>query len=722
MKRMNLNFLCLVIFCLACAKPSAAFADLDSNHWAYSQITSLAQGGFVTGDENNNFSPYQSVSVAHFSTMLSNAFYGRTLAQEKGTDFEQWWEPYVKATYKRSGYNNTEIGEHYAATSSWGDYPTANLSRYDMAAMICALLEDRNLPALTEEQIINACDSIVDDIYWSYRKVVATAYHYGFLSGNPDGTFGGNQTVNRAQSAVVLSALLDSNLVIQENVSNYPVVEQKPSTDSDLNFEVEVDTNSLHTYVTQMFVLVNQVRAEYGLPALVLDLKLCALAQYKSDEMSELNYLDHTSPTYGSFENLLALNTIYASSARENLARGQYTPQEAMDELMASTNHRNNILSAESGKIGIGFTEDGFYWAQHFTDPSATTGDLNYDGDLDGSGTINPYEDYYGLLIPFFSYDNYYKLGYLYSEKTIQIPIENTGNVPLTLGNIALSGGDANAFVLTSAPSLIPVGGTDYIQLKVVAGLPVGSYSTTVTISHEKLSTQSQYIYIMVAEDTAPPADYVPPAEQEPFPEDATAPEETLTQNDYRVVLQGTSSSSFVVESVENSAWYYQNYQETRVVVSFTSPIPEGVELAEIPVITSYFGATVTEAKLDLNRTQLYITFQGLPYSGNYVLLQIAFQSGYRAVLKPTPISLAVLINGEEVSSTIASPYPLNIGDTLEVVLPAIYEDKYQIQISNESGTVLMPNNAASGDYGDRSSGIFTVVSNDFYIGVAELS
>ncbi len=48
----------------------------------------------------------------------------------------------------------------------------------------------------------------------------------------------------------------------------------------------------------------------------------------------------------------------------ENLARGQRTPEEAMEDWMNSPGHRRNILSNRFDEIGIGIS--GNYWVQDF--------------------------------------------------------------------------------------------------------------------------------------------------------------------------------------------------------------------------------------------------------------------------------------------------------------------------------------------------------------------
>lgn len=57
------------------------------------------------------------------------------------------------------------------------------------------------------------------------------------------------------------------------------------------------------------------------------------------------------------------------SSAGENIAAGQSSPQNVMDSWMNSPGHRKNILNPDFEYIGVGLARGGsygIYWAQEF--------------------------------------------------------------------------------------------------------------------------------------------------------------------------------------------------------------------------------------------------------------------------------------------------------------------------------------------------------------------
>lgn len=116
----------------------------------------------------------------------------------------------------------------------------------------------------------------------------------------------------------------------------------------------------------QVIQLTNQERAKHGLPALKPDWELSRVARYKSQDMHDRRYFDHTSPTYGSPFTMMQNFGINYTRAAENIARGQATAQAVVKAWMNSPGHRKNILNAEYTHIGVGYVKDGNYWTQMF--------------------------------------------------------------------------------------------------------------------------------------------------------------------------------------------------------------------------------------------------------------------------------------------------------------------------------------------------------------------
>lgn len=124
--------------------------------------------------------------------------------------------------------------------------------------------------------------------------------------------------------------------------------------------------SSVVNFESEVVRLVNEIRVSRGLKALTHDWQLSRVARYKSQDMSDLGYFSHTSPTYGSpFEMMKSFGITYRT-AGENIAKGYSTPKAVVDAWMNSPGHRANILNSSYTHIGVGYVTSGNYWTQMF--------------------------------------------------------------------------------------------------------------------------------------------------------------------------------------------------------------------------------------------------------------------------------------------------------------------------------------------------------------------
>ena len=130
--------------------------------------------------------------------------------------------------------------------------------------------------------------------------------------------------------------------------------------------KINIPTNEQASVEQEVVKLVNAERAKEGLPALKEDWELSRVAKYKSQDMHDKNYFDHTSPTYGTPFTMMKNFGITYKSAGENIAKGQQSATEVVNAWMNSAGHRANILNKNYTHIGVGFVKDGNYWSQMF--------------------------------------------------------------------------------------------------------------------------------------------------------------------------------------------------------------------------------------------------------------------------------------------------------------------------------------------------------------------
>lgn len=124
--------------------------------------------------------------------------------------------------------------------------------------------------------------------------------------------------------------------------------------------------SSTTAYEAEVVRLVNQRRAEHGLKPLSQDWQLSRVARYKSQDMKDLGYFSHTSPTYGSPFQMMKSFGISYRTAGENIAKGYASPEAVVNAWMNSPGHIANILNSTYTHIGVGFVSSGNYWTQMF--------------------------------------------------------------------------------------------------------------------------------------------------------------------------------------------------------------------------------------------------------------------------------------------------------------------------------------------------------------------
>jgi len=131
-------------------------------------------------------------------------------------------------------------------------------------------------------------------------------------------------------------------------------------------------------YEQQVVELVNQERKIRDLPPLKRVDLLDEAARYHSADLGQDNYFDHDSYDRVAGElNFVCLwwariQTYYSNVRAENIAAGYQTPASVVAAWMDSPGHRNNMLSAYSDEIGVGYYSGSgqynTYWTQDFGD------------------------------------------------------------------------------------------------------------------------------------------------------------------------------------------------------------------------------------------------------------------------------------------------------------------------------------------------------------------
>ncbi|WP_129689362.1 CAP domain-containing protein [Gottfriedia acidiceleris] len=145
-----------------------------------------------------------------------------------------------------------------------------------------------------------------------------------------------------------------------------PTTPSKPTTPSTETPSTPSNSASLSAYESKVVDLTNAERTKAGLKPFTVNATLSKTARLKSQDMTDKNYFDHTSPTYGSPFDMMKQFGITYSYAAENIAKGQKTPEEVVTAWMNSAGHRANILNPNLTQIGVGYDSRSNAWTQQF--------------------------------------------------------------------------------------------------------------------------------------------------------------------------------------------------------------------------------------------------------------------------------------------------------------------------------------------------------------------
>ena len=396
------------------------FSDVPQDHWANPYVEAMTQKGVVTGVGNGRFNPDGNLSTAEFAVMLTQAFCPEAVAgpEEGGA----WWEPYLDAAWSAGYLIDTTAGFSYIdgiwdvtyTDGTWNeDVVTEPMTRYDMAQAMYNTVVAEGMALPTDEQREAAQAAIGDfaSIPEDYESAVVAMYALGYLSGvNANGDFGGESTMTRAQSCVVMSKLLGTEVETTpetpdegtaggtgdttpaeepetpaEDAGTGTETPEKPETPDEGtaggtagSTPVEEETpaedagsepaDTVAAYEQEVFDLVNQIREENGLEPFVYNETLAETARAHSQDMIDRNFFDHTNPDGKSPFDRMRDNGLSYSMAAENIAVGYPSPEAVVEGWMNSEGHRANILGG-CEELGVGLAlggSYGYYWTQCF--------------------------------------------------------------------------------------------------------------------------------------------------------------------------------------------------------------------------------------------------------------------------------------------------------------------------------------------------------------------
>lgn len=176
-----------------------------------------------------------------------------------------------------------------------------------------------------------------------------------------NGTYTGYFTLHNSDDKVVLIGIektfwvriiVGSGTIIPTASGTNPTQSGNITTGGGVSANCSYSQNA--GYVNQIASLINEERANAGLPALTINSQLAASAQGHAADMACNNMISHTGSD-GSSAHSRILASGYASSYSEEIIYGGGGPQAAMSWWMNDQIHRDAILNPRSSEMGVGY-------------------------------------------------------------------------------------------------------------------------------------------------------------------------------------------------------------------------------------------------------------------------------------------------------------------------------------------------------------------------------
>ena len=231
-----LSLLLALALCAGLSAPACAagFSDVPAGHYAASAIDSCVAKGIASGYSDGTFKPGNLVTRAQFCVMLVRAFYPELYKAYDTPEAraQGWFVPAVETLYNRDPEMDPLVGTSFEGSHLNASVMSQPISRYDMAQVMSGVITDyaQWLDIRVSDSQRTSIDGKIGD--WSrvpqqYQHAVSECYSLGILTGQSDGTFGGNNTMNRAQGCVVIDRL--SKVLAGETVAQ-PAAPAQPAT------------------------------------------------------------------------------------------------------------------------------------------------------------------------------------------------------------------------------------------------------------------------------------------------------------------------------------------------------------------------------------------------------------------------------------------------------------------------------------------------------------
>ncbi|MBP1737121.1 MAG: SCP-like extracellular [Oscillospiraceae bacterium] len=320
---------------------SCPFTDVPS--WAEPYVSYAYQNGLTKGVSDTQFGSDDQVTCNQYATLLLRALgYSDESGSFSWTDAASYASNIGLDCGSYSGSQNLNRGDVATLSSSALDQAVVSSGKTLLQCLNTSNTSDSN-QATTQTTSSNASNSTSKSNTNSANNTGKTT------AGSTNNT--GNTTTGSANNTGK-STTNSTNNTGKTTTTNTTSTTQQSGTTA--------------TYIQAVVNLVNEARAEEGLPALTLDSTITSAAMTRASEIR--TSFSHTRPDGTSCFTALDDAGVSYRASGENIAYGQSTPSEVVTAWLNSSEHRANIMSTSFTRIGVGYTFSNgtAYWTQLF--------------------------------------------------------------------------------------------------------------------------------------------------------------------------------------------------------------------------------------------------------------------------------------------------------------------------------------------------------------------
>jgi len=150
--------------------------------------------------------------------------------------------------------------------------------------------------------------------------------------------------------------------VVWDGANNRVLIDTRRGYDPDETITVPAaslaQSASIDEMKQEVVRLTNIERVRAGLSEVEAMPELMGCAQLKAEDMIRNGYFGHTSPVYGSANEMIRAQVPGYRSACENIGIGGTDPADVVAGWMESEGHRDNLLNPRMTHIGVGIAEN----------------------------------------------------------------------------------------------------------------------------------------------------------------------------------------------------------------------------------------------------------------------------------------------------------------------------------------------------------------------------